>query len=490
MRIVFATAEVSPVAKTGGLGDVCGSLPKALAALGHDVTLFMPYYRQARHWFEDRGIVPHQLMPTVTISWAGWSMEATFLRATLPGTEIPLILIANDFLFERDQIYARAWDGIDDFLMRYTFFCRALIEACGALDITPDILHCHDWHTALLPVYLDSGLRAMPQFSQTRSVYTIHNLNYQGVASPPAFSLTGLHGRYWASHAVEHFGQINPMKAGIVFADQVTTVSPNYAREIQTPEYGAGLDGVLRSSAHKVTGILNGIDTVEWNPADDPLLAANYDADSVRQRSRNKRALAKEAGLKYSLKTPIIGAVSRLVDQKGFQLLIPVMERLLRAGAQMVILGNGEPDIEIGLARVAAAHPEQCRVWIGFDNALAHRIYGGADMLLVPSIYEPCGLNQMYALRYGTVPIVRLTGGLVDTVIPYDGGNLEEATGFGFIDPTPEDLYTAIWLAMLNFRDPATWRSLQANGMARDFSWDRSALEYDEVYRRALTGGD
>lgn len=485
MRIVFATAEVSPIAKTGGLGDVCGSLPKALKALGHDVTIFMPYYRQARHWFEKNGMTVHQVMPTVTIAWANWMAEATFLRTTLPGTDIPLILVANDFFFERDQIYQGA-DGFDDFLLRYTFFSRAVIRGCELLDLAPDILHCHDWHTALLPVYLHSGLRGEPHFAGTRSVFTIHNLNYQGAAGPDAFALTGLHSRYWAPDALEHFGALNPMKGGILFADQVTTVSPNYSREVRTPAYGAGLDGVLRAVSNKFSGILNGIDVVEWDPATDPLLPANFDVDTQNDKAKNKRALCNEIGLKYSVKTPLIGAVSRLVDQKGFQLLIPVIDRIVAAGGQLVVLGSGEPDLERALDRAAAMYPESVRVWIGFDNALAHRIYGGCDMLLMPSIYEPCGLNQMYALRYGTVPIVRLTGGLADTVIPFDGTNGDVATGFGFIATHPLELYMATWLAMLNFKDAPTWKSLRVNGMAHDFSWDRSARQYERVYELAL----
>lgn len=485
MNVVFATAEVSPIAKTGGLGDVCGSLPKALVKLGHDVTVFMPFYRQARHWFEKNGAAIHQALPTETLSWANWTAEATYLRAHLPGTDIPLILVANDAFFERDQIY-QGIDGVDDFLMRYTFFCRAVIRGCELLDIAPDVLHCHDWHTALLPVYLQSGLRAEPHWARTHSVYTIHNLNYQGVAAAEAFPLTGLHSRYWAPDGVEHFGQINPMKAGILFADQVTTVSPTYAREIQTSTYGAGLDGVLRASAHKFRGILNGIDVEEWDPATDPHLAENFDADTVRGKSRNKRALLKEAGLKYSAKKPVIAAVSRLVDQKGFQLLIPVLDRILAAGAQVLVLGSGETAMENALVRIAAEHPDSCRVWIGFDNALAHRIYGGADLLLMPSLYEPCGLNQMYALRYGTVPVVRLTGGLADTVIPFDGTNADIANGFAFAVAHPMELYLATWVAQLNFKDAAVWKALQANGMACDFSWDRSASNYDEVYRRAV----
>ncbi len=488
MRVVFATAEVSPIAKTGGLGDVCGSLPKALVKLGHDVVIFMPFYRQARQWLEENGAPVQQLMPTVTIAWDGWSTEATFLRATLPGTDIPVILVANHYFFERNQIYQSL--GSDDFLLRYVFFCRALIRGCELLDIAPDVLHCHDWHTALLPVYLHSGLRAQPQFARTRSVFTIHNLNYQGATGADAFALTGLHSRYWEPDALEHFGGLNPMKGGILFADQVTTVSPTYAREIQTPAHGAGLDGVLRAVSYNFHGILNGIDADEWNPATDPMLPANYDADTIREKAKNKRALLKEAGFVHSAKKPLITAVSRLVDQKGFQLLLPVLERLLAAGAQTIILGSGDPHLEEGLSRIAAEYPKSCRVRIGFDNALAHRIYAGADMLLMPSLYEPCGLNQMYALRYGTVPIVRLTGGLVDTVIPFDGTNLETATGFGFLAPNPLDLYLATWLSMLNFKDAPVWKTLQANGMACDFSWDRSAQAYDEVYHLAVHSGE
>ena len=483
MRIAFATAEVSPIAKTGGLGDVCGALPKVLSRLGHEVVVFMPYYRQARHWFEKNGTSVDQLMPTVTIAWGNWIAEATFLRATLPGTDIPLVLVANDHFFERDQIYARAADGTDDGLFRYTFFCRAIVRACELLDLSPDILHCHDWHTSLLPVYLHSGLRAQPQFARTRSVYTIHNLHYQGVAGPDAFPITGLHSRYWAPDAVEHFGTLNPMKGGILFADQVTTVSPTYAREIRTSEHGAGLDGVLQYV--ELTGILNGIDVEEWNPLTDPLLPVAYDADTLKEKQKNKRALAKEAGFRFSAKTPLITAISRLVDQKGFQLLIPVLDHLLAAGAQVAILGSGDPALEEGLAAVAARHPSHCRVWIGFDNALAHRLYAGADMLLMPSIYEPCGLNQMYALRYGTAPIVRLTGGLADTVIPFDGTNLEVANGFGFGSAHPVDLYLAAWVSMLNFKDASVWKVLQANGMSADFSWERSAREYQRIYELA-----
>jgi len=485
MRIVFATAEVSPIAKTGGLGDVCGSLPKALRKLGHEVVVFTPWYRQSREWFARTGHPIEELLPARGIHWANWAAEAGFLRSTLPGTDIPLIFVANNYFFDREQIYSSRADGVDDGLHRFTFFCRALIHGCEALGIAPDILHAHDWHTALLPAYLHSGLRGSESFRKTRSVYTIHNLNYQGNAGPEAFPLTGLHSRYWAPDALEHFGLVNPMKGGIILADQVTTVSPTYAREIRTPEHGAGLDGVLRGLSFKLRGILNGIDTEEWDPATDALIPAHYDRMALSGKQASKKALLDELQLPAHDNLPLLGVVSRLVDQKGFQLLMPVLSHLLAAGAQAVVLGSGEQWLEEGFRRIASEFPDRCRTVIGFDNALAHRIYAGADMLLMPSIYEPCGLNQMYALRYGTVPVVRLTGGLVDTVTSFDGTNLPKANGFGFWSADPGDLYAATRAAISTYNDGAVWKALQKNGMQSDFSWERSAREYEQIYRAA-----
>lgn len=487
MRVLFATAEVSPIAKTGGLGDVCGSLPKALAKLGHEVVVFLPYYRQARDWFTREGNAPEQVLPTTSIAWANWAAEATYLRSTLSETDIPLVLVANDHFFNRDQIYSPRFDGYDDGIERFTFFTRAVIRGCELLGFSPDIVHAHDWHTALFPAYLDSGLRGSDAFRNARSVYTIHNLNYQGNAGSDRFAALGLHSRYWAADALEHFGDVNFMKGGIIFADQVTTVSPNYAREIQTHELGAGLDGVLRSLSWKLSGIVNGIDVEDWDPATDPHLASNFEPGRLNGKALSKRALLKELRLRYSAKTPLLAFISRLVDQKGIDLLIPVLARILHAGAQAVILGSGESRYEHALSQIGQQHAERCRVIIGFDPNLAHRIYAGADILLMPSLYEPCGLNQMYSLRYATIPVVRMTGGLADTVTPFDGTNLETATGFGFLTPSPGDFYVATWLAMLNFKDAAVWRSLQANGMQTDVSWDRSAREYEQVYRRALS---
>ncbi|HEY6843451.1 MAG TPA: glycogen synthase GlgA [Thermoanaerobaculia bacterium] len=485
MRVVFATAEVSPIAKTGGLGDVCGSLPKALAKLGHDITIFMPLHRQAREWFERSGAPIEEALPPTQIMWANWAAEATYFRAELPGTDLPLYLVANDRFFNREQIYAPRADGYDDGVERFAFFCRAVVRGCELLGLAPDILHAHDWHAALLPLYLHSGLRGSSTFASTRSVYTIHNLNYQGIGLASQFAALGLHSRYWSPDGLEHFGEINLMKGGIIFADQVTTVSPHYAQEIQTSAHGAGLDGVLRSLSFKLTGILNGIDVDEWDPEGDPNLPSNFNAEKMSGKNLSKRALLREAKLTHRAKTPLVSFISRLVDQKGVDLLIPALAHILAAGAQAVILGSGEARYEDALARIGEQNSDRCRVWIGFDSALSHRIYAGSDMLLMPSIYEPCGLNQMYALRYGTIPVVRLTGGLVDTVTPFDATNAEAANGFGFETPTAQDLFATTWLAILNYREGKVWKRLQANGMATDFSWDRSAAEYEVIYNRA-----
>ncbi|MEO6259021.1 MAG: glycogen synthase GlgA [Thermoanaerobaculia bacterium] len=485
MKILFASAEVSPIAKTGGLGDVCGSLPKALAKLGHEVAVFMPYYRQARDWFASHEVPLEQVVPATAIRWGNWVAESTVWRTLLPESDVPLYLIANDHFFDRAQIYSLRADGVDDGAERFTFFCRAVIHAAEAIGFSPDIVHAHDWHTALLPVYLQSGLRGSQTFRSARSVFTIHNLNYQGIAPVAAFPALGLPSRYFAPDALEHFGDINLMKGGILFADQVTTVSPTYAREIQTREHGAGLDGLLRSLSFRLHGVLNGIDTEEWDPASDPLIPAHFEAGRLNGKVLSKRALLREAGLRYQAKTPLLSFVSRLVDQKGIDLLLPVLDRLLGGGAQAVILGSGESRYERALLEVASRNPAACKVWIGFDNALAHRIYAGSDILLVPSLYEPCGLNQMYALRYGTLPVVRMTGGLADTVLPFDGTNRQEANGFGFRLPVAEQLHSATWISMLNYRDPQLWKELQSHAMAADFSWNRSANEYERIYRGA-----
>lgn len=484
MRIVFASAEVSPFAKTGGLGDVCGALPKALARLGEDVVVFMPYYRAAKRYFERNGGTHPELLFERQITWGNWSAHAAFHRGTIPGSSVPVIFVENFGFFDRDGIY-EGRDGTDDGLERYAFFCRAVIAGCEELGERVDILHAHDWHTALLPVYLESGLRVVPIFRDTATVFTIHNLNYVGSFSADHFAATGLHSALWNAAGVEYFGRLHLMKGGIIFANEVTTVSPTYAKEIQTPEYGAGVDGILLQHGDKLVGILNGIDPDVWNPATDPHIQGHYHPDDLRGKARCKQALLDEAGLPRRGRTPLIGAVSRLVEQKGFDLLIPALPKLLAAGTQFAILGTGEPWLEAALAEQEQRYPDAVKMWNSFDDALAHRIFAGSDLVLVPSRYEPCGLNQMYALRYGTPPIVRMTGGLADTVVPYDGSNAAAANGFGFTPPDTNHLYLTTRIAALTYREQSVWPALVQNGMRADYSWEMSARHYVDAYRRA-----
>lgn len=481
MNIVMASAEVTPFAKTGGLGDVLGSLPKAIAAHGHRVTVFTPFYRQTREYFEARGEKPESL-GQLTLVWAGWIARVELLRSELPDSDVTVLFVQNDDLFDRETLYGPRADGFDDQLERFTVFCRAVMAGCTELGLEPDLLHAHDWHAALLPIYA----RTEAALAGVATVYTIHNLNYQGRYGPDRYLILGLDPSLFTAAALEYFGDLHLMKGGIIFADQVTTVSPTYAREIQTSQFGAGLDGVLRTAAFKLTGILNGIDLQEWDPATDPMIAAQFTAEDLEGKARCKRELRKIAGLGATRGGPLIGAISRLVEQKGFDLFVPIVPKVLDLGAQIVVLGSGEPRYEDALRQVEENHSGDVRAFITFDPVLAHRIVAGCDLLVMPSRYEPCGLNQMYALRYGTVPVVRMTGGLADTVVPFDGTNGSLADGFGFFSANPHDLHRELWLATITFKDRPTWRQLQRNGMAKDFSWDASARQYESVYTKAI----
>lgn len=489
MRVLFASAEVSPFAKTGGLGDVCGALPKALAQLRHDVVVFTPWYAQTRSWYDRH---PHVARPEIvmrtTVSWAGWSAEMFLLRSVLPGSSVPVYFVGNDFYFDRAGIYDLRGDGFDDNLERFTFFNRAVIAACEALGLTFDIVHAHDWHTAPLTMYLHSGLRSVPNFASAASVFTIHNFSYQGRFPGWRFGFTGLHSSYMSADTLEYYGDVNFMKGALTFSDQITTVSPTYAREIQEPEFGAGLDGWIRTRAFKLTGILNGIDTDEWDPSNDEDLDANYEKGRMLGKKVCKRMLCRELGLPFNERAPVIGFVSRLVEQKGIDLFLPILPHLLERGAQFIALGTGEPRYEEAFRYYANLYPDHVVALMTFDEALAHRIFAASDLFLVPSRFEPCGLNQMYALRYGALPIVRMTGGLADSVVPYDGANRAKANGFGFQAAETDELRRCADYALTSWKDWRVRKKLQENAMTHDFSWDRSARAYEGVFTRALKG--
>ncbi len=471
MKILFASAEAYPLAKVGGLGDVAGSLPKALRALGHDVRIALPRYGMIRDVKEDLG--------PFRVRIGGRDEEARLQTSAIDG--VPVYLVDKPELYDRPKVYEYEDDG-----MRFGFFGKALLDLLPTADFWPDIVHCNDWHSALAPAFLRTAYAADGRYRPIRTVYTIHNLQHQGLFGRDLFDWTGLPAVAWGPEGVEFYDRLNFMKAGIVYADLVNTVSPTYAQEIQTPEYGYGLEGLLRSRASKLSGILNGIDHDVWNPAKDALLARTYTKTTVEKKAEDKKSLQKEGGLAPDRKAPLLGMVSRITGQKGLDILLPALPRILRRGAQVVVLGTGEKQYEEPLAALAESE-DGLVAYLKYDEALAHRIYAGSDFFLMPSRFEPCGLGQMISLRYGTVPIVRATGGLADTVVDITR-DAKQGNGFVFSDYTPDGLEDATRRAMEFYRAGRGWKGLQRRAMAADLSWKASAEAYTRWYERARGG--
>lgn len=394
--------------------------------------------------------------------------------------DVPVYAVESERYFAREAIYGYPDDG-----ERFLFFCRAVLEVPKQLDWQPDIVHCNDWHTAIIPNLLRTTYEDDPFYSESATVFTIHNLAYQGILDQKVLAMTGLGGGFLRPQIGERSGQIDLMSQGILYADAVSTVSPTYAREILTPEYGEGLDPVLKYRKARLFGILNGLDTDTFNPATDPHLVTQYDVASLDRKMENKLALQREANLKEDPSIPVVGIISRLADQKGFDLLEPIVEPMLReAGIQLVLLGTGDQHYQDLFRHLGELHPGQIAVALTFDVALAQRIYGGADIFLMPSRYEPCGLGQMISMRYGTVPVVRRTGGLADTITGYQPSS-GKGNGFVFERYTPYACFAALIRAVETFRRPDEWRVLQRRGMETDLSWAVSAQRYAELYRKA-----
>jgi starch synthase len=475
MEILFVSAEVSPWSKTGGLGDVAGALPRALAARGHAVAVVTPRYQ------------------SIDAQAAGFALHpgALIFRGDRGGLWVrqgppDVYLVEHERFFgSRRGLYGRDGHDYPDNAERFAFLSRAALALPGLLGATPRIVHANDWQTGLCPFLLRHEHAQDPALARARSVFTIHNLAYQGVFPKQVLPFLGLSWDAFHHEALEFHDHLSFMKAGLTSADALTTVSPSYAREILTPEGGAGLDPVLRHRRAHLHGILNGIDVSEWDPSRDPHLPAHYTARDLGGKEACKAALQRELGLRVRPDVPLAAMVSRLVDQKGIDLLVAALPDLLVREVQLAILGTGSSAYEEAFARAAARHPGQVAARLGFDEALAHRIEAGADLFLMPSRFEPCGLNQMYSLRYGTVPVVRAIGGLEDTVEDYDGWN--RGTGFKFGEYTPQALLLAVRRALDAYRDRRAWRGLVLRGMAQDFSWDRSARAYEALYT-ALTG--
>ncbi len=471
MEILFVSAEVAPFSKTGGLGDVAGALPRALAARGHRVVVFTP-----RHGAVDPG--SHRLEPLpFPIEAGGQSGGLWVVRG-----QAPVFFLEHERFFgHRRGIYAEPGHEYGDNAERFGFFCRAALALPRLIGFRPRIVHLHDWHAALGAWLLRHELGDEPWAREARSVFTIHNLAHQGdfpKDKVPALGLPWSVFRY--DQGMEFHDRLNLLKGGLTFADVLTTVSPGYAREVLGPEQGEGLDGLLRHRAHELHGILNGIDVAEWDPERDPHLRAHFGPHRLGGKARCKAALQQELGLPVKPEAPLLAMVGRLADQKGVDIALGALPALLDGELQVVQLGTGRPDYERALHRLMHERPRQVQVRTHFDEGLAHRIEAGADLFLMPSRFEPCGLNQMYSLRYGTVPVVRAVGGLADTVEDFDGKS--RGTGFCFHEYSSPALVTAVRRALDVHRDRRAWRGLQERGMAQDNSWARSAARYEQLF--------
>ncbi len=477
MHIVFAASECVPFSKTGGLADVVGALPRALAALGHQVSVYLPRYRQTK--LTD----PQPVVRSITIPFDDKYRFCSVVTAGSSGG-VKFYFVEYPPYFDREALYGSPAGDYPDNAERFALFSRAVIEASKVLGV-PQVFHCHDWQSALVPVMLRTLYAEDPAFRDVATVFTIHNMGYQGLFPPDTLPLLMLPWELLTISKMEFFGQVNFLKGALVLSDYVTTVSKKYSQEIQTTEYGFGLEGVLRHRAATVSGILNGVDYEEWSPQTDKFITAKYSPQDLTGKLKCKQDLLQAFGVpNVDAKVPVIGIVSRFAAQKGFDLIAQIMDRLAREEMIMIVLGSGDRTYEEMFQRLNKQFPNKIAIRVAYDNAIAHKIEAGADMFLMPSRYEPCGLNQIYSLKYGTVPIVRATGGLDDTIEPWDA-RTGKGTGFKFSDYTGEALLATVKQALLAYRDPSSWQTLMRNGMGRDFSWGASARDYGKVYERA-----
>ena len=476
MRIAFVASECVPFSKTGGLADVVGALPRALAGLGHQVSVYLPRYRQTK--LTD----PQTVVRSTTVPFDD---KYRFCSVVTSGNTGGVRYYFVDYppYFDREALYGTSAGDYPDNAERFALFSRAVLEASKVLGV-PHVFHCHDWQSALLPVMLRTLYAEDPAFRDVASVSTIHNMGYQGLFPPDILPLLMLPWDLFTISKMEFFGQVNFLKGALVFSDFITTVSKKYSQEIQTTEYGFGLEGVLRNRAATVTGILNGVDYDEWSPQTDKFAAAKYSPQDLSGKAKCKQDLLNAFGVTNAdLNVPVIGIVSRFAAQKGFDLIAQIMDRLAREEMIVVALGAGDQTYEEMFQRLNKQYPNKIAVKIAYDNAIAHKIEAGADMFLMPSKYEPCGLNQIYSLKYGTVPIARATGGLDDTIEPWDA-RIGRGTGFKFSEYNGEALLATIKQALLAYRDHSSWQTLMRNGMGRDFSWGASARDYGKIYDR------
>lgn len=494
LKICMVSSEVVPFAKTGGLADVVGALATEFARLGHDVCLLLPAYRQLDTLGYQTADYARLAVPTSQGLVETHIQELAGPHSHVTGSgRLRVLTVRHDPFFFRSGLYQEDGQDYPDNLDRFAFFCRAVMELLVHLGESDrwqaDVLHVHDWQAALCSVYLRTLYQERSVLSKTRSVLTIHNLGYQGLFPAEQFFLTGLPAHLFTPAALEFYGKLNLLKGGLIFADLLTTVSPTYSKEIQTSEYGCGLEGVIGGRKDVLHGIVNGIDAEIWNPAKDPHLPAQYSLSDMSGKARCKKGLQRELKLRTD-KGPLIGVIARLTGQKGIDLVIDIIPELMELDVQVVILGTGDLRYEQQVGELAERYPGRLAVRNVFDEGLAHRIEAGADMFLMPSRYEPCGLSQLYSLRYGTVPIVRKTGGLADTVVNYTPSAFKgsRATGFSFTDTSAASLLTCLLLALSIYRKKADWHRIVRTGMEQDLSWARSAEIYLRLFQELLEG--
>ena len=476
MHIAFVASECVPFSKTGGLADVVGALPHALAAAGHQVSVFTPRYRLTR--------VPdeHTVVQSITVPFDDRYRFCSIVEGT-GYPDVRFFFVDYPPFFDRDGLYGTASGDFPDNAERFALFCRAVLEASKVLGV-PDVFHCHDWQTSLVPVLLKTQYAEDPAFRNAGTVFTIHNIGYQGLFPPEILPLLTLPWDLFTITKMEFFGNVNFLKGALIYSDFVTTVSRRYAQEIQTTEFGFGLEGVLKDRSDTVTGILNGVDYEAWNPQTDKCIATHYSAEDLSGKQQCKRDLLMAFGLpEKDIDIPLIGIVSRFAAQKGFDLIGQIIDRLALEDIHFAVLGNGDRLYEEMFMRLGKRVPEKMGVRIAYDNQLAHKVIAGSDMFLMPSRYEPCGLSQIYSLKYGTVPVVRATGGLDDTIDLWDPRS-KKGTGFKFQEYTGDALMRTIHQALAVYHDKESWQKLMRNGIGKDFSWRIEAREYVRVYER------
>lgn len=480
MHILMVTPEANPFARSGGLAEVIASLAAALANLGHNVNVMMPLYRQVREAGYPLTFTGHTL--SIPLSWKALSAE---IYRTELNPRLTYYFVGQDALFNRECLYGTEYGDFEDNAERFIFFSRAVVETMAALEMNLDVCHCQEWQTGLVPVYLRTLYHDRPRFQQLAVLYTVHNVGYQGVFSSFDLPLTGLGWELFSPKALEFYGKINFMKGGLIFADLLSTVSAKYREEILRPEHGFGLEGVLQERAQELYGIVEGVDYQRWDPARDPYIAAPYGPDDLDGKKTCKEALLRHFKLHLPLDRPLLGMTTRLYERKGIDLVENILDDLMQLEVGFVLQGTGEERHHFLLQEISQRYPGRIGLSIGYSEELAHQIIAGVDLFLMPSRYEPCGLDQLYCLRYGTIPVVRATGGLDETIQSYDP-QTGEGSGFKFNGYTPAEFLGAVQQALTLYKDRQAWQKLMLNNMKLNFSWDLVAPKYVDLYRKAM----